>query len=57
MRKMLRVMAEIVRRVTAPGAALNAMGELDRAATAASEVDAQLRRVVTATSASAPHAA
>jgi len=56
-RKMLRVMAEIVRRVTAPGAALNAMGELDRAATAASEVDAQLRRVVTATSASAPHAA
>jgi|HubBroStandDraft_1064217.scaffolds.fasta_scaffold969857_1 hypothetical protein len=48
MRTLLRKMTDLVDRITGPGATLNAMGELDRAASSVMDVDAQLRRVCAA---------
>jgi hypothetical protein len=45
---MLVKMTDLVHRISGPGAALNAMGELDRAASSVLDVDAQLRRVCAA---------
>jgi hypothetical protein len=45
-RKLLRKITEVVQRATGPGAMLNAMHELDRAASTVVDVDAQLRRVI-----------
>jgi hypothetical protein len=45
-RKLLRKITEVVHWATGPGAMLNAMHELDRAASSVVDVDAQLRRVI-----------
>jgi hypothetical protein len=47
-RKLLRKMTEVVHQATGPGAMLNAMHEIDRAASSVIDVDAQLRRVTPA---------
>jgi hypothetical protein len=41
----LRKITEVVHRITAPGATLNAMHEVDRATSTMVELEAQLRRV------------
>jgi hypothetical protein len=42
---MLRKITEVVHRISAPGATLNAMHEVDRAMSSVVELEAQLRRV------------
>ncbi len=42
---LLREITEVVHRMTAPGATLNAMHEVDHAASSMDEVEEQLRRV------------
>ena len=42
---LIKILADVVRRLAAPGAADNAGHEVDRAVRAAVEVDAQLHRV------------
>ena len=45
MRKLLRQITEVVHRSMAPGAALNAMHEVERASSSIVELETQLHRV------------